>query len=254
MLLGKLAIVTGAAQGIGKGIVARFVREGAVVVVADVQHDLAAQTASELGPSAIAHTIDLADAAQPAKLVEVCVAQFGRLDILVNCAGIMQTKPMLDLTPDDVDRMIAINQRGLFFMVQAAARQMVTQHSGKIVNIASIAAYAPRPLALHYGMTKAAVISITRSAAMALAPYNITVNAVCPGATPTAMWAEMAHLQGAMRGLSADEMTAQMAESIPLKRFSSVEDIAGAVAFLCGPDSDTITGQALHVDGGMVMD
>jgi NAD(P)-dependent dehydrogenase (short-subunit alcohol dehydrogenase family) len=255
----KVAIVTGAAQGIGKGIATRLAQEGASVVIADVQADAAAQTASEL-PNAIAHAIDLADASQPEALVEQIVAGFGRLDILINCAGIMQSKPMFDLTPADVDRMIAINQRGLFFMLQAAARHMVAQarpnarSNGKIVNIASIAAYAPRPMALHYGMTKAAVISITRSAAMALAPHAINVNAVCPGATPTAMWAEMAQEQGHMRGLSADEMTRQMAESIPLRRFSTVEDIAGAVAFLCGPDSDTITGQALHVDGGMVMD
>lgn len=255
----KVAIVTGAAQGIGKGIAARLAQEGASVVVADVQADAAAQVASEL-PNAVAHAVDLANASQPTALIQRAVAEFGRLDILVNCAGIMQSKPMFDLTPADVDRMIAINQRGLFFMLQAAAKQMVAQaqpdarSNGKIVNIASIAAYAPRPLALHYGMTKAAVISITRSAAMALAPYNINVNAVCPGATPTAMWAEMAHVQGAMSGLSAGDMTRQMAESVPLRRFSSVEDIAGAVAFLCGSDSDTITGQALHVDGGLVMD
>jgi NAD(P)-dependent dehydrogenase (short-subunit alcohol dehydrogenase family) len=260
MLKDKVAIVTGAAQGIGKGIAARLVREGARVVIADIQSDAAQRAATEFGSAAIAYAIDLADASQPTELVRHAVAEFGRLDILVNCAGIMQSKPMFDLTPTDVDRMIAINQRGLFFMLQAAAKQMVAQaqpdarSNGKIVNIASIAAYAPRPMALHYGMTKAAVISITRSAAMALAPHAINVNAVCPGATPTAMWAEMAQSQGAMRGLSADDLTRQMAESIPLRRFSSVEDIAGAVAFLCGPDSDTITGQALHVDGGMVMD
>jgi NAD(P)-dependent dehydrogenase (short-subunit alcohol dehydrogenase family) len=259
MLTHKVAIVTGAAQGIGKGIAARLAHDGIAVVIADVQAEAAIQAAAEL-PKTIAHAIDLADASQPEALVQRTVSEFGRLDILVNCAGIMQSKPMFDLTPADVDRMIAVNQRGPFFMLQAAARQMVAQaqtdarSSGKIVNIASIAAYAPRPLALHYGMTKAAVISITRSAAMALAPYNINVNAVCPGATPTAMWAEMAQLQGEMRGLSADAMTRQMAESIPLKRFASVDDVAGAVAFLCGPDSDYITGQALHVDGGLVMD
>jgi NAD(P)-dependent dehydrogenase (short-subunit alcohol dehydrogenase family) len=258
-LTNKVAIVTGAAQGIGKGIATRLAQEGASVVIADVQADAATQAASEL-PNAIAHAIDLADASQPNTLVEQIVASFDRLDILINCAGIMHSKPMLDLTPADVDRMIAINQRGLFFMLQAAARQMIAQarpdvrSNGKIVNIASIAAYAPRPMALHYGMTKAAVISITRSAAMALAPHAINVNAVCPGTTPTAMWAEMAQAQGHLRGLSADEMTRQMAASIPLRRLSTIEDIAGAVAFLCGPDSDTITGQALHVDGGMVMD
>lgn len=259
MLTNKVALVTGSAQGIGKGIAARLSHEGAVVVMADVQAEAVAQAAAET-PNATAQVMDVSDVAQIQSAIDASVRALGRLDILVNCAGIMQTRPMLDLTPADVDRMIAINQRGLFFVLQAAAKHMVAlakedaRCNGKIVNIASIAAYAPRPLALHYGMTKAAVISITRSAAMALAPHKINVNAVCPGATPTAMWAEMAELQGAARGLDADAMTQHMADTIPLKRFSSVEDIAGAVAFLCGSDSDTITGQALHVDGGMVMD
>jgi meso-butanediol dehydrogenase/(S,S)-butanediol dehydrogenase/diacetyl reductase len=270
MLNTRIAIVTGAAQGIGRGIAERLARQGAAVVLADVQAEAAQRAAQELsaaGARVAAHALDLADPAQILGLIDAAVAAFGRLDILVNCAGIMQSKPMLDLTAADVDRMYAINQRGVLLALQAAARQMIAQipvdvrtagraerSHGKIVNIASIAAYSPRPMALHYGMTKAAVISITRSAAAALAPYNINVNAVCPGATPTAMWAEMAELQGAARGLSAEDFTRQMADSVPLKRFGSVEDAAGAVAYLAGPDSDYVTGQALHVDGGMVMD
>lgn len=270
MLNNKTAIVTGAAQGIGNGIAARLAHEGAAVMLADLQAERVEAAAAELratGARAVAHALDLADPAQITGLIDAAVAAFGRLDILVNCAGIMQSKPMLELTPGDLDRMYAINQRAVFLALQAAARQMIAQmpaeqlaagravrSQGKIVNIASIAAYSPRPMALHYGMTKAAVISITRSAAAALATHNINVNAVCPGATPTAMWAEMAALQGASRGMSAEDFTRQMAESIPLKRFSSVDDIAGAVAYLAGPDSDYVTGQALHVDGGMVMD
>lgn len=269
-LAGKAALITGAAQGIGHGIAARLARQGAAVLLADLQVERAEAAAAALrgaGAHAVAHAVDLADPGKIDDMVDAAVAAFGRLDILVNCAGIMQSKPMLELSAGDLDRMYAINQRAVFLALQAAARQMIAQipagppaearaarSQGKIVNIASIAAYAPRPMALHYGMTKAAVISITRSAAAALAPYNINVNAVCPGATPTAMWAEMAELQGASRGMSAEAFTQRMAESIPLGRFSSVEDIAGAVAYLAGPDSDYVTGQALHVDGGVVMD
>jgi NAD(P)-dependent dehydrogenase (short-subunit alcohol dehydrogenase family) len=270
MLTDKVAIVTGAAQGIGLGVAHRLTRTGASVVLADLQAERVRRAATELragGVRATAHVVDLADPTQIPGLIDAATAAYGRLDILVNCAGIMQSKPMLELVPADLDRMYAVNQRAACLALQAAARQMIAQippadraagHAarshGKIVNIASIAAYSPRPMAVHYGMSKAAVISLTRSAAAALASFNINVNAVCPGATPTAMWAEMAELQGASRGLNADEFTRQMADSIPLKRFSSVEDVANAVAFLAGPESDYITGQALHVDGGTVMD
>ncbi len=266
---GKIAIVTGAGQGIGKGIALRLAREGADIVVAEYNPETAHQTAREIeaiGRQALAYPVDVADLNAVHRMVREVVDRFGRIDILINNAGVMQTKPLMDLTPDDWDRIMAVNLRGLFFCLQAVAAQMIRQvpeevkaagrapHSyGKIVNLASIAGRRGRPLAAHYAASKAAVISLTQSAALALAPYNINVNAVCPGIVPTPMWEQIDRDRGRLFGLRPGEAMASFIEMVPLRRAATPEDIAGAVAFLCSPDADYITGQALNVDGGYEM-
>jgi NAD(P)-dependent dehydrogenase (short-subunit alcohol dehydrogenase family) len=266
----KVAIVTGAGRGIGKAVALRLAREGAHVVVAECDAEAAHQAAGEvrtLGVLALAYPIDIADVAQIQPMVAKVVETFGRIDILVNNAGRVQTKPMLDLTEDDWDRIVSVNQRGLFFCLQAVAQQMIAQipdtirnsdrapHSfGKIVNFSSVAGRSGRPNSTHYAASKAAVISITRSAALALARYNINVNAVCPGIVLTAMWQEIDQANQIMRGLAPGEWIQRSIETVPLKRVAQPEDIAAAVAFLCSPDADYITGQALNVDGGLEMD
>lgn len=266
----KIAIVTGAGRGIGKGVALRLAREGAHVVIAEYDPETAQQTAQEiqaLGVSAMPYPVDLSDVSQIPPMVDAVVRAFGRIDILVNNAGRVQTKPMLDLTEEDWDRIVSVNQRGLFFCLQAVARQMIAQipeeirnsdrapHSfGKIVNFSSVAGRSGRPNSTHYAATKAAVISITRSAALALARYNINVNAVCPGIVLTAMWQEIDQANQLMRGLEPGEWIRRSIETVPLKRVAQPDDIAAAVAFLCSPDADYITGQALNVDGGLEMD
>jgi NAD(P)-dependent dehydrogenase (short-subunit alcohol dehydrogenase family) len=240
------------------------------VVIAELNPQTAAAVAHEiesLGRRSMAHAVDVADVAAIQDMVDAVVARFGRIDILVNNAGIMQTKPLLELTEQDWDRMIAVNQRGLFFCLQQVAAQMVKQipetvkqagradrSYGKIVNFSSISGRRGRSYAAHYAASKAAVISITQSAALALAPYGINVNAVAPGVVPTPMWERLDAEKAELFGLAPGQAMQDFINSIPLKRSASPDQIAGAVAFLCTSDADSITGQTLNVDGGYEMD
>jgi meso-butanediol dehydrogenase / (S,S)-butanediol dehydrogenase / diacetyl reductase len=270
-LTDKIAIVTGAGQGIGKGVALRLASAGAHLVIAEYNPETAEATCAEiraLGRSAIPVQVDLSNVGQIQPMIDRTVQEFGRIDILVNNAGRMQTKPMLDLTQEDWDRVVDTNQRGLFFCLQAAARQMIAQipeeirsadrapHSfGKIVNFSSVASRSGRPYATHYAAAKAAVNSITKSAALALAKYNINVNAVAPGVVPTPMWEQIDQERGMIFGAKPGESIRNVIEqTIPLKRASSVDDLAGVVVFLCSLDADYITGQCLNVDGGIEMD
>jgi acetoin reductase-like protein len=265
----KIAIVTGAGQGIGKGVATRLAQEGAHVVIAEYHAEKAQAVAQELqtlGVQSLAYPIDIGDTAQIDQMVVDVVKTFGRIDILVNNAGVLETLPLFDLTPEKWDWLQRVNQRGLFFALQAVAKQMVAQvpqavkdagraerSYGKIVNFSSIAGRAGRPYAAHYSAAKWAVISITQSAAAYLAPYNINVNAICPGVVPTPMWDEIDRTQAERFGMKPGEWIQKTIESVPLKRAARPEDIAAAVAFLCSEDADYITGQALNVDGGVVM-
>ncbi len=286
-LKGKVAIVTGSGQGIGKSIALRLAQEGADVVVAEYNPETAQRTAQEIeekfGRRSLGYPVDIADVSAIQRMVDTVVNHFRHVDILVNNAGVVQTKPLLDLSEADWDRVLNINLRGTFFCLQAVARQMIqqvpaelkatqtltdvfsikpeeittmprpSQSFGKIVNISSIAGRRGRPLSAHYAASKAAIISITQSAALALAPYNINVNAVCPGIVPTPMWDEIDRDRAHLFGTKPGEAMAAFIKAVPLKRAASPEDIASVVAFLCSTDADYITGQALNVDGGYEM-
>lgn len=290
-LAGKVAIVTGAGQGIGKGVALRLAREGAAIVIAEYNAETAAETGAEIqvaGGTALPYAVNIADVAAVQAMVADVVAAFGRIDILVNNAGVVQTKPMLELSEADWDRVIDVNQRGTFFCLQAVAQQMIRQlpealrsdagvadllssqldrkaasaattsqplaaSYGKIVNFSSIAGRRGRPLSTHYAATKAAIISITQSAALALAPFRINVNAVCPGIVPTPMWTQIDQDRAQLFGAREGEAMAAFIQQVPLKRAATPEDLAGVVAFLCSADADYITGQAINVDGGYEM-
>jgi NAD(P)-dependent dehydrogenase (short-subunit alcohol dehydrogenase family) len=266
---GKVAIVTGAGQGIGRGIAHRLAQEGAHVVIAEYNADNAHTVADEcsaLGTEALAYPFDIGDLDQIARLIVHVTTHFGRIDYLINNAGVNKTQSMLTLPPDDWDRVHRVNLRGLFFCLQAAANQMIAQvpddvkaagrapHSyGKIVNFSSIAGRSGRPFAADYSAAKWGVISVTQSAALALAPYNINVNAICPGVVPTPMWTDIDRIQAERFGLDQGGWIQKTIDSVPLKRAATPEDIAAAVSFLCSGDADYITGQAINVDGGIEM-
>ncbi|MEZ4671713.1 MAG: glucose 1-dehydrogenase [Anaerolineae bacterium] len=267
---GKVAIVTGAGQGIGRGVAKRLAQEGARVVIAEYNKTNAEEAAHEMtgfGVEALAYPVDIGVVAQTRQMVADVVAHFGQIDILVNNAGLSRPGPLFDLTPENWEPILKVNQTGLFFCMQAVAKQMVKQipeavkqagradrSYGKIVNFSSVAGRSGRPFDAAYSSTKWAVISMTQSAASYLAPYNINVNAVCPGMVLTPMWENIDKVQGVERqGLQPGEWIKKSVEAIPLKRTATPEDIAAAVSFLSSTDADYITGQALNVDGGIEM-
>lgn len=257
-LSGKVAIVTGAGQGIGRVIALRLAQEGADVAIADLNPKTAAQTAEEirqLGRRSVVVTVNLAQVSQISPMVGQVVKDLGRVDILVNNAGVVQIKPLLDVTEEEWDRVVDVNMKGLFFCLQAAARQMVTQGAGgRIINMSSVSGRGGRPDSSHYAASKMAVISITRSAALALAKYNILVNALCPGIVPTTMWDQIDEERAQLFGYAPGTARQRLVEMVPLKRVADPSEIAATVAFLASPDGSYITGQAINVDGGMEMD
>ncbi len=266
MLKDKVAIVTGAGQGIGFAIGECFAREGAHVVVAEIQRDKAHDAAehfSKMGAEALAYPMDVGDTNLIELMVKAVVERFGRIDILVNNAGVSEKATFFEMTPERWDWLQRVNQRGLFFCLQAVARQMVAQvpetvkaagkadrSYGKIINLSSIAGRRGRTDAIHYSVSKAAVITITQGVAMALAPYNINVNAICPSVIPTAMWDELDRTQSEAHGMPRGEWYKKRLERIPLKRAGTVDEVAAMSLFLCSEAGDYITGQTYNLDGG----
>jgi len=269
-LSGKVAIVTGSGRGIGRAVALRLAREGADIVVAEINAETAEQTAQEilaLGRKALSQPTDVTSLADIQLMVDRVVAEFGRIDILVNAAGIIQTKAFLEMTEDDWDHIVDTNLKGVVFCMQAVSRQMVRQipeeveadgqagkSHGKIVNLSSISGRRGRSLQIAYAASKAGIISVTQSAALALSPYNINVNAVCPGVILTPMWEQIDRERGRIAGVQPGETLKAFIEMVPLKRAGSPHEVAGVVAFLCLSDADYVTGQALNVDGGFEMD
>jgi meso-butanediol dehydrogenase/(S,S)-butanediol dehydrogenase/diacetyl reductase len=270
-LAGRVAVVTGAGRGIGRAIARRLAADGAAVAVADVDVASAESVAGEItgeGGAALGLAVDVTDAEQVGTLVARVVERFGRVDVMVANAGILQVKPLVDLTVEDWERTMAVNVRGVFLCTQAAARQMIAQRgdrptgpagppgtrtSGSIVCTASIAAKMGSPYQSHYQASKGAVVSFVRSAAWELAPYDVTVNAVCPGMVDTSMWDIIDRERGRLLGKQPGKLKTEMAGRIPLGRLEQPEDVTGLVAFLASDDARYITGQAYNVCGGVVM-
>ena len=249
-LTGKVAIVTGGAQGMGRAIAGRFVEEGAQVVIADLQADAARAAASELG-GAVAVGVDVRDQAQVQAMVETAVREFGTLDILVNNAGVGKIIPFLETTERDWDFMFDVNCKGLLWCSQAAAKVMIDQgRGGKIINLASQAGRRGEALVLAYCASKACVISMNQSIALALAQHRINVNAIAPGIVDTPFWEEVDKQFATLLNMEVGEPKRTFSATIPLGRIEHVEDVTGAAVFFASSDSDYVTQQCLNVDGG----
>ncbi len=252
----RVVLITGAGRGIGRAMALRFALEGANIIAADIEPALAESTAGavqELGRQCLGLKVDVTQQADIQRMVNQTVEQFKRIDVLCNNAGVLRFQDLFDITEADWDFVLDVNTKGAFFVMQAVAREMVKRRSGKIVNTASISGKQPEPHFLHYGVSKAGVIHMTKSAAAVLAPYHINVNAVCPGTTITDMSLMATAGRAKLMGLSVDEAIKTREAQIPIGRRNQPDDIAAMAAFLASADADQITGQAFNVDGGLVM-
>jgi NAD(P)-dependent dehydrogenase (short-subunit alcohol dehydrogenase family) len=252
---GRVAIVTGATRGLGLGIARRLAEVGATVVCtardAAAAQAAASTVAGETGARTFGFGHDVASLASSERLVEAVLVAAGRIDVLVNNAGISSTVPFLDMTEDDWDRVHDVNLKGVFLTTRAVAPVMVEQRSGRIVNISSMVGKEAEPEILHYSSSKAGVISLTQGLARELAPYDLNVNAVCPGIVRTPMWEPKLDEMAALHGTDRDEVFAGYVATIPLGRPQDAEDIGAMVAFLASDLARNITGQSINVCGGV---
>ena len=252
---GKVAIVTGAAQGLGLSIAELLARRGAAVTIADIQQEKATTSASDLrqkGLSVDAARLDVADSEQVNDVFDGIVETSGGLDILVTSAGVAQkVTPVVDLDDDEWRHVLQITLTGAFYCCRAASRIMERQERGSIVNLASINGQKPAALMAAYNVAKAGVINLTQTMALELAAYGVRVNAVCPGPVYTDFNRTVMAQRCESLGIAEPEMIERVRNAIPLGRWGEPIDIAGAVAFLCGPDSSWMTGEIVRVSGGL---
>ena len=253
---GQVAVITGAARGIGKACALRFAQEGANVVCLDLlagENETAAAECAALGAEMLALACDVTDPESLRGCIQTALERWGRIDVLVTAAGIYSGSPLSEVTLSQWQCLIDINLTGVFLCNQAVAPAMTEQRSGSIINISSMAGKTSWPSTAEYSASKTGVIGLTRSVAMELAPHGVTVNAVCPGNTLTDMVRSVAAKQGEPLGMSADEWLQMRANDCPMNRLAEPWEVAGVCAFLASEDSRYITGQAIEVDGGLVM-
>ena len=252
----QVAIVTGGGRGIGRATALELARMGASIVIAEVDKAGAERTAADiraLGRQASVVPTDVTSRKDLAAMAKRTLDEFSRIDILVNNAGIYRAAASLDVTEEHWDAIMTVNAKAVFFATQAVLPAMIAQKRGSIVSLASMAGKIGSRTNLPYNASKAAVISMTKSLALAHAADGIRVNCVCPGFVETDMWEKVSREQGALLGLSPADFTKQRAATVPLGRMERPEDVANVIAFLASPRAEYMTGQAISVDGGLVM-
>jgi 3-oxoacyl-[acyl-carrier protein] reductase len=242
---GQVAIVTGGGRGIGRAIAEGLAMKGVNLAIADIDSDMAIKTASDIsasGVKAIGIKLDVSNPEEVKKVFNEIKKEFNRIDILINNAGITRDGLMIRMKDEDWDSVIAINLKGVFLCSREAIKDMSQRRYGRIVNVSSVAAFMGNPGQANYSASKAGIVGLTKTAAKEYASRGITVNAVAPGFIKTAM-----------TDVLPENVKEEMKKLIPLGRFGTVEDVSNAVIFLASPESGYITGQVIHVNGGMYM-
>jgi NAD(P)-dependent dehydrogenase (short-subunit alcohol dehydrogenase family) len=240
-LAGRRALITGAARGIGAEIASSFRREGAELALVDIDFERLSTTATTVGGKV--YGVDLADAEATVSVVTQAIVDLGGLDILVNNAGILKMAPLMEIDPADWDLTFAVNVRAMLVTIQVAAKAMIPNGRGSIINMSSMGGKVGAPNQAHYAASKAAVISLTQVAAKELGAFGITVNCICPGYVLTEMGA----------ATRTDEMVKEWSSKSPLGRLAEPTDVANMAVFLASDEASYCTGQAMNVTGGMVM-
>ena len=252
---GENVLVTGAGRGIGRAIALRLAHDGANVAVNDLQPETARTTASEveaIGSAAVAVPGDVTEQAAAKEIAATAARVLGGLNVVINNAGIVQVKPLVEVEPAELDRLFRVNVYGVVYGIQAAFEHMADT-GGKIINAASIAGQTGFEYLGAYSATKFGVVGLTQAAAKELAPYRITVNAYCPGIVGTDMWEHIDDRLGGYLGLDKGQARARYASAALLDRVQTPEEVASLASYLAGPDSDFMTGQSVVIDGGIVM-
>ena len=256
ILEGKVALITGAARGIGRALAERYAREGAMVAIGDLNEAGAVSVAEAIGATATgrgAIGIPLDVTSQPSidGAIARVVERFGRLDILVNNAGLFDLAPTVEITRESYRRVYAVNVEGLLFTLQAAARQMIAQgHGGKIINFASQAGRRGEALVAIYCSSKAAVISLTQSTGLDLIKHGINVNAIAPGVVDNEHWDHVDAMFARYEGLAPGEKKRMVGAAVPYGRMARPDEIGGLAVFLASPDADYVVAQTYNIDGG----
>ena len=247
----KVALITGAARGIGLGFAAAYAQEGAKVIIADINIERAEEAARGIGSSVKAVKLDVTDLGAIDTVVAAIDVEYGGIDILVNNAAIFDMAPINELTAESYERVLGINLKGPLFMMKAVSNVMIKRgRGGKIINMASQAGRRGEALVTLYCASKAAIISATQSAALALVKHGINVNAIAPGVVDGEHWDVVDANFAKWEGLKPGEKKAAVAKSVPIGRFATPEDITGMAVFLASSDSDYILAQTFGVDGG----
>ena len=249
---GRVALVSGAAQGMGRAVAERLGQEGALVVAVDINGAGAEATAKAIGGKSFGLACDIGDEEAVGKLFGTVASRCGKLDVLVNNAAIVPFVKWDELTFKEWRRVLRVNLDGLYLMCRAGSDLMRKNNYGRIVNFSSNSIFAGTPNMAHYVASKGGVLTFTRALATELGGYKITVNSICPGVTRTELGQRNSVTRAAERGITVAEMQAEQERAIPIRRANTPEDIAALAVFLASPGARNITGQSINVDGGLV--